>query len=109
MKEINNCSQIKELTPLGTKEMHKCFDEKIHEVTVTDYVVKLYGDTYHNRALMHELGFRWWSDSTKYWCKNVESYNELENILKAIEGKSIRLFAEPIFRITDTATNPINY
>jgi hypothetical protein len=109
MKEFTTYQQAKELIPIGTKEHHKCFDEKIHEVTVLDYLVKLYGDTYHNRSLMHELGFRWNGHGKKYWYKSVESDEELENIFKAIEGKTIRLYAKPIFRITDGETNPIEY
>lgn len=95
------------LVALGTTRMTKCFDEKVHECTVTDYLVKLYGDTYHNRQLMRELGLQWSSIGGKYWFKNVDSYEELEKIEKAIAGKSIKMYVKPIFRITDTATNPI--
>jgi hypothetical protein len=107
--EITSRADIEKLTTLGTKEMRKCFDEKMHECTVTDYLVKLYGDTYHNRSLMHELGFRWWGRGEKYWCKNIETYEELEHVLEAIKDKTIRLYAEPIFRITDNDVNPIEY
>ncbi len=106
---ITNRTDIEGLTKLGTKEVHKCFDEKMHEVTVTDYLVKLYGDTYHNRNLMYELGFRWWGMGEKYWFKNIETCEELERVLESIEGKTIKLYAEPVFRITDSQTNPIAY
>lgn len=100
MKEFANYEQAKDLLPIGTKDRQMCYDGKVHEVTVLDYLVKLYGNTYHNRNLMHELDFMWHGDN-KYWYKDVESDEELEKIFKAIEGKGIRLYAKSIFRITD--------
>lgn len=96
------------IVKIGTKEIQKCFDGKNHEVTVSDYLVKLYGNTYHNRSLMHTLCFMW-DAANKYWFKNVCSDKELEQIDEAIEGKNIKVYVEPIWRITDNATNPIEY
>lgn len=93
---------------IGTKRVQRCFDRVTHETTVKDYLVKLYGNTYTNRSLLRKMDFHFTEGgTTPYWYKNVESKEELTQIESEVSSLGIKVFVEPIFRITDTATNPI--
>lgn len=98
------------MNELGNKQTIKCFDGKMHECTCTDYVIAVNGNTYHNKGMLHALGFVYWNEKCHEWIKNIESEEELTEIIKAIEGKNIKVVElRPVYRITDEKTNPIGF
>lgn len=98
------------MTELGIKKSCLCFDDKVHECTCTDYVIAVNGNTYHNRGLLKELGFRYWNEKCHEWINNIESEEELAHIEEAIKDKGIKIIElRPVYRITDSDTNPIDY
>lgn len=95
---------------LGNKRTTMCFDGKEHECTCTDYVIGVNGNTYHNRALLKQLGFSYWNVKCHEWTKNIESEEELTHIEEAIKDKGIKIIElRPVYRITDNETNPIEW
>lgn len=99
---------ISDFIDIGTKRVQRCYDGKMHETTMKDYLVKLYGNTYTNRSLLRNMDFHFTEgDATPYWYKNVESKEEVTQIESEVSSLGIKVFVKPIFRITDTETNPI--
>ena len=97
------------LEKIGTKRIERCFDGKDHETTLMDYLVRLTGNTYHKRALIHEEEMFHWDDSEKAWFGNVDSENEVNRLAKKFSGTGINMAIKPIYRISDAQTNPIEY
>lgn len=97
------------LDRIGTKRMEECFDGKVHETTLTDYLIRLTGNTYHKIALIHEEEIFHWDDTDKAWYGNADSEDEVNRLAKKFSGTGIKVAIKPIFRITDEQTNPINY
>lgn len=94
---------------IGTVERHVCeYDNKEHEVTLTDYLVKLTGDTYNNRQLIWKQNrlnntaqqFHW-DEMEKAWFANIESEEEINRLYKEFKGTGVEFSLKPIFRITD--------
>ena len=85
---------------IGTKKYDICYDGKSHELTLTDYLIKLTGNTYHHKAEIYDEGFQW-DDMDKAWYKNVESEDEISRLYKKFQGHGICFGLKPIYRITD--------
>lgn len=97
-----------ELGELGIKHIKLCFDDKVHECTCTDYVLEVNGNTYKHRSLLRSLGFQYWNQKAHEWLANIESQEQLDETLKALEGTGIKVLdLRPVYRITDTDTNPV--
>ena len=96
------------LQRIGTKKIQECFDGKDHELTLTDYLVRLTGNTFKNKSEIYKDGFYWWADK-KEWTKNIETEDEINQVYKKYSKLGVNISLKPIFRITDEETNPIDY
>lgn len=96
------------LERIGTKKIVYCeYDNKEHECTLTEYLIKLTGNTYNNKALIwsqnEELGNErfYWDEHDKAWYANIESEEKINGVYKAFKGTGIKFDLKPIYRITD--------
>ena len=95
---------------LGNKEMRKCYDGKVHECTVTDCAVILTGKTYVNKATIKADRFTWWPNEITgkgHWVKLVDNEAEIAGLVNKYEALGVNCQVKANYRITDTATNPI--
>lgn len=93
---------------IGTKEVRKCYDGKMHECTVLDCSVILRGRTYENKTTIKADGFRWWNVANcKYWVKQIDNEEEICRMVEKYEAMGIRVQVEQNYRITDNLTNPV--
>lgn len=100
---------MKAFEHIGTVKRQICeYDNKEHEVTLTDYLIKLTGDTYNNRQLIWKQNrlnnsrqqFHW-DEMEKAWFANIESEEEINRLYKEFKGTGVQFSLKPIFRITD--------
>jgi hypothetical protein len=85
---------------IGTKQIMDCYDGKKHECTLTDYLIRLTGNTYKHRGMIYDDGFKW-DDDDKAWYKNCDTEEEINKIYKKFRALNITVAIKPIFRITD--------
>ena len=94
---------------IGTTKRQICeYDGREHEVKLTDYLVRLSGDTYHNRQLIWKQNRLnssreqfYYDDMDKAWYANIESEDEINRLYKVFEGTGVKFSIKPIFRIMD--------
>ena len=91
---------------IGTKEIRKCYDGKMHECTITDCTIFLRGKTYEIKSTIKEDGFIWWNDE-KMWVNQVDNEKDINNLVEKYEALGVKVQVKANFRITDTAVNPI--
>lgn len=96
------------LEKIGTKKVMYCeYDNQEHECTLTDYLIRLTGDTYNNRALIGSQNADsnrerfYWDDTEKAWYANIESEEEINRLYRVFQGTGIKFDLKPIYRITD--------
>ena len=100
---------MKEFEHIGTVKRQICeYDNKEHEVTLTEYLVRLTGDTYNNRQLIWEQNRLnsnreqfYWDDMDKAWTANIESEEEINRLYKVFKGTGVNFAIRPVYRITD--------
>ena len=89
------------LKKIGTIEIQFCeYDNKEHEVKLTDYIMQLSGNTYEHKEDIKKNGFRWDSDK-KCWFKNFENEQDIKEMYCRYNLKGIIIGLKPIFRIND--------
>ena len=96
------------LLKIGTERRQVCYDEKEHLTRLTDYLVRLSGETYKNRNLIWKQNrlnstsqqFHW-DEHEKAWFANIETEEEINRLYKVFEGTGVKFDVKPIFRIVD--------
>ena len=90
-----------EFQKIGTKKQEIGYDNKMHEMTLTDYLVKVFGNTFPIKGELHKIGCHYDGDE-KAWFINISEENEINNFVKKIMGYSgVMVALKPIFRITN--------
>lgn len=89
------------LERIGTeKRAVAAYDGKEHLLRVTDYAVKLTGNTYPVRGSIQAKGL-YWDDLEKAWAGIVNTPEELLDIYHEYSGRGIKIFAKANWRIMD--------
>lgn len=89
------------LERIGTTRREVCdYDGKEHLTKLTDYLIRLTGDTYHHKNDIYLEGF-WYDGDDKAWYKNVETEEEANRLFHKYSGIGIKFAIKPIFRIVD--------
>ena len=87
------------LEKIGTTKEAMCYDGKIHLTELTDYLIKLTGNTYHSRAIIHRFNELRWDADDKAWFGNFETEERINELYQSLKGTGVKIEMKPIYRI----------